>query len=702
MIKYIQYDYTDRNGHDIITPIHNDFMMSKFASECGGKINPELDAYLRELGSTPSNVMRIVVRAVSAMDGWDDNVNGDSFTEEDLIRPMKYVDLGNRNIKVLHPHEHAGSVGEVYEIPMYRTFDIFGNYFKEHINGIKSPTYGKVLRAFYNPIQKRVEIVIDVDRETGDDIVRSYEKGEKRKVSMGFKCVPGDVCSICGNLAPTTKQYCDHLKHDLGKVMPDGRLVTAINDKGFFFDISDVENPADKTALYLFKVATGKYEKSQSSAEIAEKMNKENSPVETEDRTSFLVEGESPNLKEADIDKIIDVDIEIEKVANGDTNSIYAASKILFDRPSFSKEKIASIYKDAGDFNSAISTMYAAGIIPTKQDFQDLALMKMGQEELIDYYRDRNMLFETKVATDRQIDRNLVIDFDNVNTDLLEKFANDDSLMTERSFHGKWQAKRMAHYLQKVSSIKKAEGGVPLIDQIDDVLIPNPEKYRYVDKVVVQHQDNPHKPQINPTDTTVKEFNPFTPLALIGGMYWGMRALRNTQEGAFMKLLNKNKYTKSLLPLMVGASYAGSKAIQNAGVPSSPGALPNPSADKQASFKQKAMEMYPKARELATDSFLNLLGATALGWGMGGRAENKRLAGVQPNSVEEFYEQHPILGTLGTFATMRGAGRMLPKQIKLSNIANAIILDDANIDDFDRDTLETFIYKGAQLLLDEV
>ncbi len=64
-----------------------------------------------------------------------------------------------------------------------------------------------------------------------------------------------DVCTICGNKAKTRKDYCDHLKFEMSKVLPDGRKIAALNPSPEFFDSSWVIRPADRTGFMLKKVA---------------------------------------------------------------------------------------------------------------------------------------------------------------------------------------------------------------------------------------------------------------------------------------------------------------------------------------------------------------------------------------------------------------------------------------------------------------
>ena len=72
--------------------------------------------------------------------------------------------------------------------------------------------------------------------------------------------IPFDECSICHKKSPKISDYCDHLKYQMGKILPDGKKVYAINgnydytkhEKPLnFFDISLRDKPAgDKFTVY--------------------------------------------------------------------------------------------------------------------------------------------------------------------------------------------------------------------------------------------------------------------------------------------------------------------------------------------------------------------------------------------------------------------------------------------------------------------
>lgn len=180
----------------------------------------------------------ILVLAMGASEFYGPNRNGDAFRESELKKT-------------------------------YKTFETDAHVYKSHVNKDPLKSYGRVVKAFYNDQMHRIELVLEIDNYKAPDIVDKVNSGESVAVSMGCK-IKFDVCSICGNEAPTRAQYCSHLKNELNKIYPDGRIVCADNPNPKFFDISIVWRPADKTGYMLKKVAYTR-DVGSSSAWLAEK-----------------------------------------------------------------------------------------------------------------------------------------------------------------------------------------------------------------------------------------------------------------------------------------------------------------------------------------------------------------------------------------------------------------------------------------------
>lgn len=83
-------------------------------------------------------------------------------------------------------------------------------------------------------------------------------------------------CSICGNCAPSRKEYCDHAKYQLGDLLSNGKRVFVWNPSPKFFDISMVRRPADRLGFMMKKVAEAVPEiySSADLGEYAERMSR--------------------------------------------------------------------------------------------------------------------------------------------------------------------------------------------------------------------------------------------------------------------------------------------------------------------------------------------------------------------------------------------------------------------------------------------
>ena len=189
------------------------------------KMASEAEVWSKRITPVPGKTY-ILVLAMGSSEFYGPNRNGDAFEEKEL-------------------KEH------------HATFETNAHVYKSHVNKDPAKAYGKVVKSFYNDHMHRVELLLEIDNNKAPDIVDKVNAGQSVAVSMGCK-IKYDVCSICGNKAPTRAQYCTHLRNELNKIYPDGRIVCAYNPRPNFFDISIVWRPADKTGYMLKKVANSR------------------------------------------------------------------------------------------------------------------------------------------------------------------------------------------------------------------------------------------------------------------------------------------------------------------------------------------------------------------------------------------------------------------------------------------------------------
>ena len=106
----------------------------------------------------------------------------------------------------------------------------------------------------WNDRGKFVELLKAVDKKAYPELARGIEKGYITDTSMGCRCGKS-ICSICGNVATTEDEFCDHIKNYKGSTY-NGLPVFEDNRDVDFFEDSFVTIGADPEAKILEKVAS--------------------------------------------------------------------------------------------------------------------------------------------------------------------------------------------------------------------------------------------------------------------------------------------------------------------------------------------------------------------------------------------------------------------------------------------------------------
>lgn len=323
-----------------------------YLEKTASQYHPTIAAYINEAKSIKGRT-QVLLTALGAGEFWGANVNGDWFGEAALA------------------HE-----GPDYG---YKTFETTAKIYKHHINKDPTAAYGDVTLSVYNPAFRRVELIISLNNARAPDIVERIESGDYPDWSMGCR-VPFDVCSICGNRAPTRKQYCEHARYNLGKIDPaTGKQVYVMNTRPKFFDISMVLIGADKIAKTHRKVASQSTHKPSfavSSSLLAEKMAES-----TKDAVS----------KVADIEK---------KVPASDPPSSQESLKDLARGIMEVKSREPSLPRPLlnrlGSYPLAdsMSTLAMLGILPKPAEFQRIVLVSLGAGSAADALDARGEAFD--------------------------------------------------------------------------------------------------------------------------------------------------------------------------------------------------------------------------------------------------------------------------------------------------------------------
>lgn len=337
---------------------------------------------------------QVLLTALGSGEYWGANQNGDYFPENSLS------------------HE-----GDDYG---YQTFVKNAKIYKHHINKDPTAAYGDVKLAVYNPQYKRVELIIIIDNEKAPDIADKIERGDYPDWSMGCR-VPYDVCSICGNKAPTRREYCEHLRYNMGGIdSRSGKQVYAINTRPKFFDISQVLIGADKVAKTLRKVASVNNMPVISSAYIAEKMA-EGSKYSAIDKEVPLAEVEPP----IDIDKAKELAESIIEVKAKEPN----LPKDLLD-------KLGTL-----PLQEVMTTLSSLGILPKPQEFQRILLISIGKGDVADKLDSHGMCFDPESGVeDSEYSKILGLAEKNFNPDIMRLM---EPHMASRSYSAPHLSKRI-------------------------------------------------------------------------------------------------------------------------------------------------------------------------------------------------------------------------------------------------------------------
>lgn len=132
------------------------------------------------------------------------------------------------------------------------TFVKYGCFFREHKHHDPATDgIGLIKASAYNKPLDRVELLIWGHKKKASDVYNKARDGQELSFSMSAK-LKEDRCNVCDNRANSPSNYCDHLKNSLGQYLPEfKKYAFAINDVPRFFDLSQVNRPADRIAHYI-------------------------------------------------------------------------------------------------------------------------------------------------------------------------------------------------------------------------------------------------------------------------------------------------------------------------------------------------------------------------------------------------------------------------------------------------------------------
>jgi len=408
------------------------------------KIASEAMDYIKHVKPVPGRTI-ILVLAMTAGEYYGCNRNGDAWNE----RPL-----------------NAGGtwIGEEHVLPKhYKSFETGAHVYKHHVNKDPAKSIGGVLRAFYNWDMHRVELLLSLANGMAQDVIQEINNEKFPAVSMGCR-IKEDICSICGNRAPSRVQYCDHAKYQLGQYLPNGKQVAVWNPSPKFFDISIVRRPADRIGFMMKKVAG--VPEIWSSAELGEYVDNLDRKLAASRKMSY-----------------------IHKMVNGGVAAAKENDGSLHITPSF----IESIAKPASSATPALddsvirellrhrpaevlSTLSSMGILLTTPEFIKFFAWKVDpslqipegvlsravqvQQQVFDILAQNPDLVES-------IERSEFVSTgpENVNPALV---ATLSSLLEKRSYANYYLQNRLVDQaLSKISELKPGQGYLDVLETVD-------------------------------------------------------------------------------------------------------------------------------------------------------------------------------------------------------------------------------------------
>lgn len=224
--------------------------MRKYAS-----CHPDALEQIRTATPDPGHTILLVI-AMSASEFYGPNRNGDGFSEGPVSMRMIEGPWAGQVRELITPDQ---------AMPNHIASFLKGHAFLHHQNTDPARSVGRVLGAHYNWDMHRPELVLDILDSKAQQFAQRIRAGERPAVSMGTR-VPYDVCTTCGNQAPSRAQYCEHVRDIIVRdgatngmcvVRPDGTQHYVLNPSPAFFDISLVFKPADRIAYTMYSSREG-------------------------------------------------------------------------------------------------------------------------------------------------------------------------------------------------------------------------------------------------------------------------------------------------------------------------------------------------------------------------------------------------------------------------------------------------------------
>ena len=241
--------YQNKDHITFITNVAPDFNILKESKTLQDATSLVKTAKVIRIAPKESDFLYVRNRAVSA---------GNVFDKADGVAELIGIEDFYKNFeRYAHKCRGANDNGDFFSheelVKKYKTF-IGKSVFVDHENENVEKARGIIIDAVYNNKGKFVELLKAVDKKAYPELARGVELGYITDTSMGCRCGKS-ICSICGNVATTEEDFCEHILNYKGSTF-NGLPVWEDNRDIEFFEDSFVTTGADPQAKILEKVAS--------------------------------------------------------------------------------------------------------------------------------------------------------------------------------------------------------------------------------------------------------------------------------------------------------------------------------------------------------------------------------------------------------------------------------------------------------------
>ena len=556
MIKYTSFDPYLEDGTPTVWKVpdyHNFTKEAHLYKHAVPAMPQEISSFIDALQHKEGSLY-FLNNAMGCEELWGANRNGDTF-----------------------PSDQLGHPGLEYG---YRTFTTVARPFRGHNNKDPQKGYGDIPFAHYDRATGRVYLVLRIDTNLPHyheiaDVIQAYDRGDPVATSMGAR-VPYDICSICGNKAPTRAQYCIHARDQLGTIYSDGRRVSVRNVRPVFFDNSFVTRGADPAAFLLQKLAQVKGV--VPGVDLAPVVY--GNDVDTnEEKLSEVREEVAEQVKVASIqspevqtmaDPIADP-MEDPEELHQDLVQMY--NHFAIRQVPFMEAHEAEMPKDLlnklgqAPIGDVLASFHMLGISPRPKEFQRIVLAKCGHEDLADMLDAEGITFEDVPLSMRKEaiedpykdpDQAITSAFVPIMCKLATFPIGEQSLLDARSGHRPFILKRAYMLSQSARQANKAmpmnfagvgPGGVSQMPAFGGI---------YQAGAQPLHQSPAIAAQTEPKTLTEKMKNSALPaIAAVGGLYLGAKMMKDHGPAIFKKFeKDLSKHKDFLIPMLVLGALA--------------------------------------------------------------------------------------------------------------------------------------------------